>query len=375
MTTYKFRLLPKKSQISTMEIWLEECRMLYNSFLRERKDGWEQNKKSFTLYDQLNTLPKVKKTFPKLRRVYSQVLQNVGMRIDLAFKAFFRRLKNKETPGYPRFKSYGRYDSFCYPCSTSIETSEEFIHLPKLGNISWIQHREITGKIKTVTVKREHGKWFCFVVTDGILKKKVKPSGAAVGIDVGIQTFATLSDGSTIENPRFFETKQKSLAKAQRLAQKARDEGDKPRIKKTKKVVQTIHRKIKNSRHDFACQTANKLIDEYDTLVVEDINANEMLKKRWCNKQILDAAWGSFLQILTLKAECAGRTILKINPAYTSQTCSKCGTRVLHELKDRVFNCLYCGHNENRDLNASKNILRLGLQSLERGSGDVLSTS
>ena len=345
--------------------WLEECRMLYNNFVGQRKNGWEKQKKRFSLYDQLNELPALKKTYPKLRTVYSQALQNVGIRVDLAYNAFFRRLKNHEKPGYPRFKGYGRYDSFCYPCCVDVKFGEDIVRLPKIGSISGVFHREIQGKAKTVTVKRSHGKWYLYVVTDSVNTKKLSKSKKTVGIDVGIQTFATLSDGNAVGNPRFFEVKQKQLAKAQRKFQKARDTKDKRLIVKRKKVVGKIHEKITNSRHNFAHQTANSLVKKYGTIIVEDINANSMIKKRWCNKQILDAAWGNFMAILTNKAECAGRRLIKVNPAYTSQTCNVCGTRVLHELKERVFQCS-CGYSANRDKNASLNILTLGLQSLAK---------
>lgn len=366
MITYKFRVLPTKAQETMIEKWLEECRMLYNNFLEQRKNGWKNNKKSFSLYDQINCLPKLKRTYPGLKIVYSQVLQNVGIRVDLAFQAFFRRLKNHEKPGYPRFKGFGRYDSFCYPCCRDIKIYNDFIYLPKIKNLDWIKHREIKGNLKTVTIKRSHGKWFIYIVTDFTNKKHYAKIGKQVGIDVGILTFATLSDGNEIQNPRFFETKQKELAKSQRRFQKARDSKDKTRIKKTKKVVNNVHEKIVNSRHNFIHQISNELVKNYDILVLEDINTNEMLKKRWCNKQILDAAWSTFTRILTNKAECAGRTIVKVSPAYTSQTCSNCGTRVLHELKDRIFTCNNCNHSENRDLNASRNILTLGLQCLAK---------
>ncbi len=361
--TYKFRIYPKKSQISTFNKWLEECRMLYNNFLSQRKNGWEKEKKSFTLYDQHKFLPELKKTYPKLKMVYAQVLQNVGMRVDLAYRAFFRRLKNHEKPGYPRFKSFGRYDSFCYPCCADIKVTDETIHLPKIGEIKWAKHRNIEGKLKTVTIKRSGDKWFVYIVTDSSNTKNYEISDKTVAIDVGIKTFATLSDGNNIQNPRFFETKQKELAKKQRRFQKARDSKDKKKIKKAKRAVNKVHEKIRNSRHNFVHQETKRLTKEYNILIVEDINANEMLKKKWCNKQILDAAWGSFLTILTNKAECAGRKVIKVNPAYTSQTCSKCGTRVLHELKDRIFTCS-CGYSEDRDKNAAFNILTLGLQSL-----------
>lgn len=332
--------------------------------MSERKNSWENHKKSLRLYDQLNRLPELKRTYPNLKTVYSQVLQNVGIRVDLAYKAFFRRVKNHEKPGYPRFKGYGRYDSFCYPCCVDIKIGEDFIHLPKLGIISLIKHRKIEGNLKTVTVKRaKSGKWYIFVITDAINIKNYTKTNKTVAIDVGIKMFATLSDGNNIQNPRFFETKQKELVKRGRAFQKARDSQNKISIKKTKKSLTTVYEKIVNSRHNFAYQVSNVLVQKYDIIIIENINANEMINKRWCNKQILDAAWGNFMKILSYKAENAGRTLIKVNPAYTSQTCSKCGTRTLHELKDRTFNCS-CGYSADRDANAAQNILTLGLQSL-----------
>lgn len=361
--TYKFRLSPTKAQETALNKWLEECRMLYNNFIFQRKNSWEKEKKGLSLYDQLNLLPELKQTFPNLKMVYSQVLQNVGMRVDLAYQAYFRRVKRHEKPGYPRFKGFGRYDSFCYPCCVDIKFDEESVKLPKLGIIAGIFHRKITGKSKTVTIKRNHGKWYLYVVTDANNSKILSSNSKTVGIDVGIITFATFSDGNKIDNPRFFEIKQKQLAKAQRKLQLARDKSNKGQIKKLKKAVNHIHEKITNSRHNFAHQTANTIVRNYGTIIIEDINANSMIKKRWCNKQILDAAWGSFTNILTNKAECAGRQLVKINPAFTSKTCSSCGTRTLIELKDRIFKC-DCGYSVDRDVNASKNILTLGLQSL-----------
>lgn len=348
-----------------MENWLEECRMLYNNFVSQRKDGWEKHKKSTGLYEQLNLLPELKRKYPKLKTVYSQVLQNIGVRVDLAYQAFFRRIKNGEKPGYPRFKSYGRYDSFCYPSCVDFKFTDETIKLPKIGEVKWIKEREIYGKLKTVTIKRQYGKWYVYVVTNYINLKQYPKTNETVAIDVGIETFATLSNDKNISNPRFFETKQKALAKAQRRFQKAKDSKNKFKIRKSSKAVNHIHEKIKNSRHDFVHKITKDLTSRYETIIVEDININDMIKKRWCNKQILDAAWGNFLTILKSKAECAGRKVIKINPAYTSQTCSKCGTRTLHELKDRIFNCS-CGYSANRDANAAQNILALGLQCLAK---------
>lgn len=369
MLTYKFRLYPSKSQVTTLEATLEECRMLHNNFLAERKFSWKDHKKSISRYDQIKRLPRLKREYPKLKTVYSQVLQNVATRVDLAYQAFFRRLKSKEKPGYPRFKGYGRYDSFCFPDATSLKISEDSVHIPKIGKVSWVMHRQIEGKVKTATIKRSGEDWFVFVVANATRKIQVSENNNlvgiddsnSVGIDVGITTFATLSDGNTIENPRFFETKQNDLARKQRKFQKVRDA--KKCVRKAKRAVSKVHKKIRNCRHDFAHKITNRLVQTYETICIEDINANSLIRKRWCNKQLLDAAWASFTSMLSYKAECAGRKLVKVNPAYTSQTCSVCGTRTVHELKDRTFKCS-CGHEEDRDLNASRNILRLGLQSL-----------
>lgn len=334
--------------------------MLYNNFVTERKNGWEKEKKCVRLFDQCNRLPDLKKTYPKLKRVYSQVLQNVAVRVDLAYQSFFRRIKTGEKPGYPRFKGFGRYDSFTFPQADDFEFNGK-INLPKIGGIDWIKHRNFEGKPKTITIKRLAGKWFVYIVTDAVLKKNFVKTNDIVAIDVGIKTFATLSNGKNIDNPRFFETKQKELAKKQRRYEKLKK--DKQDTKKTKRAVTKIHEKIRNLRHNFVNQLGNQLVRNYDTIIIEDINANSMIQKRWCSKQILDAAWGSFIQTLTHKAECAGRKLIKVNPAYTSQTCSKCGTRTLHELKDRTFNCS-CGFSADRDANAAQNILRLGISNL-----------
>lgn len=387
---FKYRIYPTKAQATKIDAVLEACRFIYNTFLEERKTAYEKTKKSVGVYDQINRLPLLKKTYPSLKNAYSQVLQNVAVRLDLAFQAFFRRLKTGQTPGYPRFKGEKRYSSFTYPQAKSwsvLKTEKgEKIDLPKIGQVPLVLHRPLEGIPKTVSiVKSPTGKYYAVVSCNEVERKAFLKNNKEVGLDVGILTFATLSDGETIENPRFFETDQKALSKTQRKAQKARDKilprssvnGEKAvvvpelssekkqKVDKAYKVVRRVHERIKHRRDNFNHQTSLFLVKSYGKLFVEDIDANAMLKKRWCNKQILDAAWSDFLSKLTYKAAYAGRTVLRINPAYTSQTCSKCGTRVLHELKDRVFTC-GCGYTENRDLNAAKNILALGLQCLAK---------
>jgi putative transposase len=345
-------MYPTKKQETLLNGQLETCRFLYNNLLGTRKDSWENNKKSISCYDSINSIPKLKKTYPQLTSVYSQCLQNVSIRVDLAYQGFFRRLKTGEKPGYPRFRGKGRYLSICYPqYNNGCELVKNKLSLSKIGDIKVILHRELVGIPKTITIKKTPtGKWFVAISCDQVPnKKQFRKTGKEVGIDVGIISFATMNNGEKIANPRFFEKEQKELAKKQN--------------KEKWKEVKRIHERIANKRYDFAHKTANDILNKYDFVYVEDIETNKLLKKKWCSKQISDVAWSNFANILSYKAEWAGKTLVKVNPAYTSQTCSKCGTRTLMELKDRVFACS-CGLSMDRDINAAHNILRLGKQSL-----------
>jgi len=360
LKTYKYRISPTKKQNCIMNQWLEECRWLFNHLLEERKNAWEQNKKSLNYYDQTNNLPSLKEQRPSLADIHSQVLQNVAVRIDLAFKAFFRRVKAGEKPGYPRFRGKGRYNSFTFPQS-GFSLDGNILKLSKIGNIKIIMHRPIDGEIKTCTIKRSAtGKWYVMFSCECAIIPLPK-NNKAVGIDVGLHSFATLSTGEQIEAPKFFRKEEKQLAKAQRKLSKV--EKDSPERKKRRKVVVRIHERITWKRNNFTHQLSKKLINEFGIIVVEDLNINRMLHNHCLAKSISDASWSDFFQLLMYKAECAGRQFVAVNPAYTSQDCSNCGHRQKMPLSERTFTCPCCGIILDRDYNASLNILRLGTQS------------
>ena len=352
---YKYRLYPSASQKSALLSVLEECRWLYNTFLAERKALWEQEQKSLGLYDQINTIKEFRAERPSLALVYSQTMQNVAVRIDLAFKAFFRRVRLGETPGYPRFKGAGQYHSFTYPQNNGAFKVLEggLVRLSKVGDVKCKYHRPFEGTLKTCTVSRtQTGKWFVSFSCE-VEPSPLSPSELEVGIDVGLTTFATFSDGSTIQNPRFFKREQKALARAQRS--------------KRKKVSARVHERVVNKRKNFAHQEAKRVVDKYGFVSVEDLNIKNMLVRGTfprLSKSIADAAWGSFLTCVSHKAENAGRAFVRVNPAYTTQDCSECGTRQVLKLSDRTYVCGACGLSINRDLNAARNILRVGLHSL-----------
>ena len=360
--TYKYRLFPTKKQTTILNKTLDECCWLYNHFLEEHKNSWEKEKKSLNYYSQQNTIPELKKQRPSLKIVYSQTLQDIAMRVDLAFKAFFRRVKSGNKPGYPRFKGKGWYDSICYP-QTGFKVKKNIINLSKIGSIKVKIHRPIGGVIKTCTIRRQNNKWYaCFSCEVKI--KPLKKSKKAIGIDVGLESFATFSNGEKIKNPRFFKIEQKSLAKVQRKLSKQK-KGSLER-KKVKKIVARIHERITNRRNNFCHQEARKIVNHFGIICIEDLNINQMQKGnfRSINRSISDVAWGQFAQYLSYKAESAGRQLIKVNPAYTSQTCSNCGYREVKKLSDRVHHCSSCGLVLDRDHNAAINILTLGTQSL-----------
>jgi len=343
-----------------MEQTLEICRWVYNETLALRKNAWEQEQKHISYYESKRQIPLWKKERPELKQVYSQVLQDVSMRVDRAFKAFFRRVKAGENPGYPRFKGKGRYDSFTYP-QYGFKLEGGRLHLSKIGDVRIVLHRPIEGTIKTLTIRRSStGKWYaCFSV-------EYDPSPApqketVVGIDVGLESFATLSNGEKIENPRFFRTDEKALAKAQRRLSKA--EKATPERMKARRIVAHIHERIANRRLNFAHQTSRKVVDRFGTIVFEDLNIIKMEQNHHLAKSIADVAWNQFITITESKAEEAGSRVILVNPRNTSQMCARCGMIVAKTLSDRVHTCPHCGLVMDRDQNAAINIMRLGLQS------------
>ncbi len=357
---YRYRLYPSKSQVTLLERTLEICRWIYNDTLALRKSAWEQEQHSISLYETNKILTQWKKERPDLNRVHSQVLQNVQMRVDLAFKAFFRRVKAGENPGYPRFKGKGRYDSITYKQS-GFKLEGDRLHLSKIGDVKIVLHRPVEGTIKTLTIRRSAtGKWYaCFSVECD--PSPLPQKETVVGIDVGLESFATLSNGEKIENPRFFRTDEKALAKAQRKLSKA--EKGTPERKKARKIVAHTHERIANRRLNFAHQTSRKVVDRFGTIVFEDLNITTMQKNHHLAKSIADVAWNVFITITGSKAEEAGSRVILVNPRNTSQMCSRCGMIVAKTLSDRVHSCPHCGLVMDRDQNAAINIMRLGLQS------------
>ncbi len=367
LKTFKYRLYPNKQQQRLLGQQLEECRWLYNHLLAQRRDAWEQRQESLRYYDQAMSLPTLKAERPTLAGVHSQVLQNVAVRTDLAFKAFFRRVREgAQEPGYPRFRGAGRYDSLTFPqvpVGCKLDTEAKRLRVTNVGQVKIILHRPLEGAPKTATIRRSStGKWYVAFQCECAEPSPLPAAGQSVGIDVGLKTFATFSTGATIANPRFFRQEERAVAQAQRRLSKA--EAGTPERAVRRKVVARVYERVAWRRGDFTHQHSRRIVDTFDLIAVEDLAVNRMMHNHCLAKSIHDAAWSQFADLLAYKAASAGRKYVAVNPAYTSQDCLQCGHRQQLTLADRTYTCPCCGVVLDRDLNASLNILRLGQQSL-----------
>lgn len=361
--TFKYRLNPTKHQVWLLENTLDICRCVYNKTLETRKNAWETKKTHLSRYDTFNLLPKWKEGDSRLKDAHSSLLQNALARLDIAFNDFFNRIKKGEKPGHPRFKGFGRYDSFTFPHYP--DGGFKFIggrlRLSKIGDINIVLHRPVRGTIKTLTIRRSSArKWHaCFSCE--VKENHLPKNDASVGIDLGLTSFATISNGKKIENPHFFKKEAKALAKAQRRLSKC-EKGTLER-RKYGKVVCKIHERIANKRKDFAHKLSRVFVNKYGKIFCEDLNIRKMMEGGFLAKSIGDASWRQFIQFMAYKAKEAGRTFGMVDPRNTSKMCSRCGELVEKKLSDRIHNCPHCSLSIDRDINAAINILRLGVQS------------
>lgn len=366
LKTFRYRLYPTKAQRTKLNQTLEHCRWVYNQTLALRKETWENEHVSLSLFDTNKTLTIWKRERPDLKEVYSQVLQNAQERVDLAFQAFFRRVKQGEKPGYPRFKGFGRYDSFTFKqAGFGFKLPQGGkVSLSKLGSVKIKLHRPLEGTIKTLTIVRDRaGNWYaCFACI--VEPEPLPPSPEVVGIDLGLTTFATFSNGEAIPRQRWMRQDEKDLARVQRKVSRL-DKGT-PKRKQAIHALNHIHTRIKNRRSNFAHQESRKLVNRFGLIVFEklDIQGMQSNDNRTINKGIADVAWGRFVNHTLRKAEGAARSVILVNPKNTTQACSGCGQIVPKDLSVRKHICPHCGLALSRDHNAALNILALGLQSL-----------
>jgi putative transposase len=357
--TYKYRLNPTPEQERMFDTILWRCRTLYNVALDERKTAWERRRVSVNYYQQKAELPDLKQVCPEFSEIHSHVLQDVILRLDRAFQAYFRRVKNGETPGYPRFQGKGRYNSFTFPeYGNGAVLDGGLLSLSKIGRIRIRLHRPLEGIPKTVTISREVDGWYASISCADVPIQPLPPTGQETGIDLGIEAFATLSDGTRIFSPGWYRNAERALKTAQRRVSR-RKKGS-HRRRKAVALLAKAHQAVRRQRQDFHHKTALMLVRANDVIYHEDLQTANMLKNHHLAKSISDAGWAAFLIILSYKAACAGRSVRAVNPAFTSQICSGCGSMVAKGLSIRWYSCPDCGTSLHRDHNAARNILTLG---------------
>lgn len=351
--TYRYPLRPTKAKDAVLESWLLFCCQLYNAALEHRIGAWRSANESVSYKTQTSELAELRAADEEAAAVPSDVARSALHRLDRAFQGFFRRCKAGENPGFPRFRGRNWYGSFSFR-PTPVEGNR--VHVPKLGLVRFHDYRPLEGEVKEVTIRRSCGKWFvCFTCDLGTAPEKV-PVHRATGIDLGLTTFAVLADGSEVANPRYFRAGEECLARRQRaLARKQR--GSKSR-ERAKILVGKAHERIRNQRLDFARKLAAELFKTYDLIAHEDLNIRAMIRGNF-TKSVSDAAWGTFIRCLNVKAESAGRWAVPVDPRGTSKTCSGCGAVAPKKLSERTHDCS-CGLRLGRDHNSALNVLAAG---------------
>lgn len=353
--TFQYKIKSSQRTYQKAEKWLSLCRQLYNDCLQGRIIAYKENKKSVSQYDQMKRLPQLKKAFPEFKQVNSQTLQDVIQRLDKAYQGFFRRVKNKEKAGFPRFKGQNRYDSFTLK-QTGWKFQDNYLEIKNIGKFKMFFSRPIEGDIKTITIRKTiTNNWFVSFACDNVPQKLLPKTNKEIGIDVGCQSFLTDSNGNKIDNPRFFKKSEGVLTLRQQTL--SRREKHSHRWQKAKLLVAKILEKISNQRKDFHFKVANRLFKENDKIYIEKLKNWKTFKG--LNKSMRDVAWFQFFNLLRFKAEEAGREVVEVPAKNTSQLCSKCGQIVEKDLSVRIHKCS-CGLEIDRDWNAALNILRFG---------------
>jgi len=401
LLTYQYKLLPKTEQAATMESWGELLRRHYNYALGQRLDWLHRTRcqidrcsivsepigdvpEKVDYYSQASDLKETKKLFPQYKSIYADSQQQNLMRLDKAWKRWLIPDKSGKRGGRPRFKKRGDICSFTFPRvnhpKAGAHLAGNMLKLSKIGEIEVILHRPIPHgfTMKQATLVSKADGWYCsFSVEDNTVPEPlpVDEVKSAVGIDVGLEKFLATSDGQAVEIPQFYRKSQQRLARQQR--QLARMEKGSKNYQKQAKKVACLHLHVARERKEFHYQVAHWLSDQYDLIAFENLNIKGLARTRLA-KSILDAAWGSFLSILTTVAVKRGKRAIGNDPRGTSIECSGCSERVEKTLKDRVHNCLHCGLVIDRDWNSGINILNRVKRTLGlafAGCGGYLSTS
>jgi len=356
MRTYDYKLKPTKGQTKELERLFWETKCLYNTALKQLINHYKKTGKHLNRFTHDRMWNK--ETCPQLPAV---LVDTTIVRLHQSFANFFRGLKQGKKIGFPRFQSYKRWSSFSFrDCKSGGRVVDDRFHLNPKNKIKVVLHRPIIGTPKFSRVVKRADGFYVQVVCDGIPKIKVKKTNKQVGLDLGLRYFVADSNGNTIEAPKFFRKSQYKLARNQRQLSKKK-KGGKNR-NKARQIVAKNHLTIQRQRKDWLHKLSYKYANENDVVVVENLNVAGLVRNRHLALSISDASWATFIGMLEYKLETLSRTLIKVNPAYTSQICSQCGAIVKKSLSQRTHYCPECLYVDDRDCNAAKNILLMGTE-------------
>ena len=372
LQAYKFELMPNGEQIRAMHRFAGSCRFVYNKALAWQNEQYQaDNSFKFSYTKLANLLPTWKNDTDTLwlSESPSQTLQQALKNLESSFRNFFAKRAD-----FPKFKKRGQSDSFRYPQGFKVEQGNSRLFLPKLGWVRYRNSRTMQGVAKNITISKSGGKWYASIQTACEVETPLHSSTTAVGIDVGVTKFATLSTGEIFEPKNSFRNKAQRLARYQRAM--SRKTKFSKNWQKAKRKINKLHTTIANIRRDYLHKTSTAISKNHAMIVIEDLQIRNMSKsskgtsekhgknvkaKSGLNKSILDQGWFEFRRQLEYKQSWRGGYVIAIPPQHTSQRCSCCGYVSRNNRQTQAkFECVECGHSENADINAARNILAAG---------------
>ena len=373
---YKFRIYPDAKRQSEIDERLILAQQFYNKILEKSIASYRNGKTKVSMAQFNRFVKEIIQEDKRYLKLYSQTKCEIEYRLLKAYQNFFRRVREgNRKAGFPRFRSRDRYKSITYPQDNgSFSIRKDRLRVSRIGTMRIELHRKIEGTIKTLAIKREGRDYYAVFTTINDIKVPEVEDTNPVGIDLGLDSFIAISDGTKIQKPKFMQQKRKKIAKWQKIVAR-RNKGSKRRDN-AKQRLQSAYTEATNQSDDYLHKLSDNLVNSgYTSFAVEDLHIQNMVKNHNLAQSIHNASWNRFIQMLSYKAESAGMKVIKVDARNTSKECSNCGNIMDMPLSIREYNCNRCGLQLDRDINASINILKRAREGHSRryAQGDMAS--